>query len=175
MAVLTPRVAVRNGVVALGFKSTSTGFSAANSSQWSGYLGQTRIVAFTTGSTVAPSTAAATHYCDTLIPRDEKIGFLVSLWASSTAVTETTISVAQGSEGRAWQRSLGQFDVSVTCTRAGGAGYQYFLGPFESARFAYESTDESDAIRIWLSASSSGESAMATVEAFRMPSVTYST
>ena len=172
MAVLTPRTMVRNGSVGW-LASTSTG-TATSSTEWRGYLGQTHLQSHTTAATVTPSTVSS-GFCDVLIPRDEKIGFLISWHASSTGQT-AWVGVAAGSEGRAWQRDLGQFTVSLTCTRTNGAGYQRLLGPFESARFAYQSTSNASAIKIWIAATATGNDAsQMTVDAFRMPSVSYDT
>jgi len=124
---------------------------------------------------------------------DDKVAFIVS-WVCSSAVndeTGLTLTVRAGSDRRAWQNDLGAFSFYPAGASSGSSGgwrgKRHIVGPFESARFARETTAGSTAargvreggnhIQFTLSAntSESGHQGRVNILAFRMPDVQYDT
>ena len=108
---------------------------------------------------------------------DDKIGFIVT-WLCTRA-TIATLRVAQGALRRAWQRDIGNYNLSIT---AGGAtGRKYVLGPFETARFALRSASAVQApvgrnyVRFTVATTSTLQEGRFNIQAFRMPDVRYAT
>ncbi len=138
----------------------------------------------TTISTTGGSTSARAAF---RLDNDDKIGFLVS-WNCTAATTgNRRITVSAGSEGRAWNRDQGSYSFfpsgSATGTSGARYGKRWLLGPFESARFAVQSTSTDwngrNEIRMTIvsACSSAGDlhCNKAHVLAFKMPVVNYST
>ena len=184
MAVLDVRQMVRNGRLQVQTVSALT--TAANGLTRFRNIGGTTLTS-TDSTTPANVNAYATF------DLDDKVGFIVS-WCGSSDINTTghlLLTVSAGTNRRAWQNDLGSFSFypsgSVTGSTDGWVGKRYILGPFESARFARETTagstvavgtrEGNNHIRFSVSASSSelGHAGRVNILAFRMPAVNYAT
>jgi len=159
-------------------------------------LASTNVIAPTRFRAIGGTTLGTTGSTDVgfaTFDVDDKTAFIVS-WACSSAVStgkQLLLTVAAGSDGRAWQNELGSYSFYPAGSATGSSGTyrgkRYIIGPFESARFARETTAGSTAargtkagnnhIQFTLSAASSesGNQARVNVLAFKMPGVSYST
>ena len=164
MAILDPKKMARNGSV------LSYGFAPTTAAQE-----RPALRAMISGGTTLLSTGG-----DPLtVPYDvdDKIGFLVT-WLA-TAATTGALTVAHGSERRGWQKDIGSY--TLTMTAAGATGRTYFVGPFETARFAIKSTSTEHApvgrnyVRFTGSTAALVQSRRFNIVAFRMPDVQYDT
>ena len=130
------------------------------------------------GGTTLLSTGAAPLNAVTIpYDVDDKIAFRVS-WVA-TAATTGVLTVAAGSDRRGWQNDIGPLVIPMT---AGGAtGRVYFVGPFESARFAIKSTSTVQApvgrnyVRFTGSTAGIVQARCWNIQAFRMPDVNFTT
>ena len=179
MAVLTPRTLVRNGSVGLttGQLTTALATSLAIVQALGTNISAIQPTTAHTDSATNVNTTFSTQssgFCDVLIDKDDTVGVIVNWCTASTDVT-ANIVVAPGSMGGAWQSNQGLFYVTMEATDADEV-HQRIIGPFESARFGYASTDGSPAIRIYVSASATDMNAcQASIQAFKMPTVAYDT
>ena len=166
MAILTPGTMVRNNVVQVFNSSAATTAKDV-----------TRYVMAGGGQILdAGSTRIATIQYD----KDDKIGFIVT-FACTAAAASQTLTVAQGTARRAWQRDLGSLTLSLNPTTGWTGRKSWFVGPFETARFAQRSTAVALApvgrnyVRFTLSTASTVGGRYVRLDAFRMPDVQYAT
>ena len=168
MAIETPRTMVRNGAVLMDSFAPTTAEQERPALR--GMIG---------GGTTLLSTAASTGAGAVTVQYDvdDKIGFLVT-WLA-TAATTGALTVVQGTRRRGWQRDIGSYTLSMTAT--GATGRTYFVGPFETARFAIVSTSTVQApvgrnyVRFTGSTAALEQSRRFNIVAFRMPDVQYDT
>jgi len=164
MAIATVNRLVRNASVAAG--------SHALADTWAGNR------ALNGGTTLLSTGAAPNNLVTVPYDVDDKIAFRVS-WVA-TAASTGVLTVTHGSERRGWQKDIGSFDLSMTA--AGATGKVFYVGPFETARFAIKSTSTDHApvgrnyVKFTGSTGAASEQGRRwNIQAFRMPDVRYST
>lgn len=131
------------------------------------------------GTTLIVSTDSSENSVSFRQDIDDKIGFIVRWGCTANTTQVLNVSVAAGSDRRAWNKDQGAISFSITSTAAGSCK-TYLIGPLETARFAIKSTSTQwsgrNEIKISVSASATAalEQRRANVTAFRLPTVAYS-
>ncbi len=134
------------------------------------------------GTTIHVSTDPDENTVNFLHDVDGKIGFLVRWGCTANESTSDypTVTVVAGSEGRAWNRDQGAVSFMIESTAA-FIGKTYLVGPFESARFAIQSTSTDwpnrNEVRFTISADTCADifAQRVNILPFKMPVVSYST
>lgn len=181
MAVITINDLTRNGavqVLAVQTEATSTEALSA----WRHFSAG--------GSTLG--TTGSTDEGFATFDIDERIAFIVS-WANSSdnSTFGPTLTVSAGSDRRAYKAGQGTFSFfpagSATGSTAAWSGKRWLVGPFESARFARETTAGSTAARgtaegrnhiqftLTNTSGEQGNAGRVNIAAFKLPVVGYAT